>query len=181
MGVHYRRIFKAVFAVLGAARVRNSDCDRDGIATAQLQRPGEKPAPERGSPAAGSVPAKPGCISSSAERARISDMVRPCVAPDAILRHVASWGDRIPHALNKGNALCAVKVKAGAVMLENVRRSGATDQATEACLTQFYGVVAVLWMQRNLPLARIRSLTHRRAALMSLALRFMERNEHATE
>jgi hypothetical protein len=83
--------------------------------------------------------------------------------------------------LNKGNALCAVKVKAGAVMLENVRRSGAAGQATEACLTQFYGVVAVLWMQRNLPLARIRSLTHRRAALMSLALRFMERNEHATE
>jgi hypothetical protein len=40
---------------------------------------------------------KPGCISSSAEGARIGDMVRPCVAPDAILRHVASWGDRIPH------------------------------------------------------------------------------------
>src|SRR5262245_52179999 len=37
------------------------------------------------------------------------DMVRPCVAPDAILQHVASWGDRIPHALNKGNALCTVK------------------------------------------------------------------------
>jgi hypothetical protein len=41
---------------------------------------------------------KSGCISSSAEGARIGDMVRPCVAPDAILRHVASWGDRIPHA-----------------------------------------------------------------------------------
>jgi len=74
--------------------------------------------------------------------------------------------------LNKGNALCAVKVKGGAVVLENVRRSCVTCHATEACLTQSYGVVAVLWMQRNLPLARIRGLTHRRAALMSLALRF---------
>jgi hypothetical protein len=54
-----------------------------------------------------------------------------------------------PMPLNKGNALCAVKVKASAVMLENVRRRCATLQVTEACLTQFYEVVAVLWMQRN--------------------------------
>src|SRR5713101_1653791 len=54
-----------------------------------------------------------------------------------------------PMPLTKGNAPCAVKVKADAVVLENVRRSCATSQATEACLTQFYGVVAALWMQRN--------------------------------
>jgi hypothetical protein len=48
--------------------------------------------------------------------------------------------------LNKRNALCAVKVKAGALVLENVRRTSVTPQDTEACLTQFYGVVAVLWV-----------------------------------
>jgi hypothetical protein len=30
---------------------------------------------------------------------------------DAILQHVASWGDRIPHGLNKGNVVHTVKVK----------------------------------------------------------------------
>jgi hypothetical protein len=49
--------------------------------------------------------------------------------------------------LNKGNGLCAVKVKVGAVVRENARRSYAILQATEACLTQFFGVVAVLWIQ----------------------------------
>jgi hypothetical protein len=51
-----------------------------------------------------------------------------------------------PMPLNKRNALCAVKVKAGALVLENVRRTCVTPQDTEACLTQFYGVVALLWV-----------------------------------
>src|SRR5215475_5332058 len=31
----------------------------------------------------------------------IDDMMRPCVGADAILRHVASWGDRVPHDSEK--------------------------------------------------------------------------------
>jgi hypothetical protein len=74
-----------------------------------------------------------------------------------------------PMPLTKGNASCAVKFKASVVVLENIRRSCATWQYIEACLTQFHGLVAVLWIQRNLPLARIRGLTHRFAALTNLA------------
>jgi hypothetical protein len=31
----------------------------------------------------------------------VDDMMRPCVGADAILRHVASWGDRVPHGGKK--------------------------------------------------------------------------------
>src|SRR5215831_11576576 len=74
-----------------------------------------------------------------------------------------------PMSLTKSNIPCAVKVKAAAVVLENVSHSCATRQVIEVCLTQFYGLVAVLWMQRNFALARIRGLTHRCIALTNLA------------
>jgi len=54
-------------------------------------------------------------------------------------------------ALNKGNALCTVK--AGAGRAGDVRRSCAMHQDTSARLTQFYGLVAVLWIQGNVLLA----------------------------
>ena len=83
--------------------------------------------------------------------------------------------------LTKSNIPCAVKVKAAAVVLENVRHSCPTWQAIEACLTQFYALVAVLWMQGNFALARIRGLTHRCIALMNLASTLNgEHNERTT-
>jgi len=83
--------------------------------------------------------------------------------------------------LTKSNIPCAVKVKAAAVVLENVRHSCPTRQAIEACLTQFYGLVAVLWMQGNFALARIRGLTHRSIALTNLASTLNgEHNERTT-
>ena len=86
-----------------------------------------------------------------------------------------------PMPLTKSNIPCAVKVKAAAVVLENVRHSCPMRQAIEACLTQFYGLVAVLWMQGNFALARIRGLTHRSIALTNLASTLNgEHNERTT-
>src|SRR5260370_23705301 len=53
-----------------------------------------------------------------------------------------------PMPLNKGNAPGAVKCpKRAPSCWSIVRRSCSTHQATKACLTQFYGLVAVLWIQ----------------------------------
>jgi len=86
-----------------------------------------------------------------------------------------------PMPLTKSNIPCAVKIKAATVVLESVRHSCLTRQAIEACLTQFYALVAVLWMQGNFALARIRGLTHRCIALMNLASTLNgEHNERTT-
>jgi hypothetical protein len=46
--------------------------------------------------------------------ALIDDMVRPPIEWDAMLRHVASWGDRIPHGAEHGasNWICQVNGEA---------------------------------------------------------------------
>jgi len=44
---------------------------------------------------------------------RKTDMRRPCENPDAILWHVASWGDRCPQALNTAKEIEPVNRKAG--------------------------------------------------------------------
>ena len=41
----------------------------------------------------------------------IDDMVRPCKELDAILQHVASWGDRCPHALKSNAGAALVKLR----------------------------------------------------------------------
>src|SRR5215468_7897483 len=59
-----------------------------------------KSASERGSPAAPSLPLKRNRVALALQR-KGPELATWCVlasAPDAILRHVASWGDRIPHA-----------------------------------------------------------------------------------
>src|SRR5258707_4531331 len=107
-------------------RLRNSSSDRDrgGIATARLQRPGDKLASERGSPAARSVPVRPGCISSSAEGARISDMVRPCIRAGRDSSACRLVGrSHSPCRSIKATLFALSSVKAGAVLPENVRRS----------------------------------------------------------
>src|SRR5271168_3408452 len=45
----------------------------------------------------------------------IEDMARPCKERDAILQHVASWGDRFPISLAQPKRTASVKVRAGAI------------------------------------------------------------------
>src|SRR5262249_46506805 len=85
---------------------------------------------------------------SSAEGARIGDMVRPCIGAGRDSSACRLVGrSHSPCRSIKVTLFALSSVKAGAVMPENVRRSCARRQDTRACLTQFYGLVAVLWIQ----------------------------------
>src|SRR5271168_1376917 len=51
----------------------------------------------------------------------IEDMARPCKERDAILQHVASWGDRFPISLAQPKRTASVKVRGGLLHGTEVR------------------------------------------------------------
>jgi hypothetical protein len=96
-------------------------------------------------------------------------MVRPCIGAgrDSSACRLVGRSHSPCCSLKQHSLRC--QGQGGGCRAGECRHSCPTRQAIEACLTQFYGLVAVLWMQRNFALARIRGLAHRCIALTNLA------------